>query len=94
MQETFMFISMQKINLTTHFFLKTLKRNPIIVILGDLGMPGHTHVKRQYQFEVSFDGYLQDKNHLHPQRFSGDVAKICKLLTLGTLGMPGYADLK
>ena len=46
MQETFMFISMQKINLTTHFFLKTLKRNPIIVILGDLGMPGHTHVKR------------------------------------------------
>ena len=34
--------------------------------------------------------YLQTKNQLHPTCFSGNIPKICKLLVLGTLGMPGY----
>ena len=29
---------------------------------------------------------------LHPPRFSGDKAKRCKII-LGTLGMPGYAQV-
>ena len=35
----------QKINFVTHFFLKILQRNSKLVILGNLGMPGHTHLK-------------------------------------------------
>ena len=34
-----------KINFNTHFFLKILERNSKLVILGDLGMPGHTNLK-------------------------------------------------
>ena len=33
---------MQKINFTTHFFLNILQRNSKLVILGNLGMQGHT----------------------------------------------------
>ena len=32
----------KKINVITHFFLKILKRSSKLVILGNLGMPGHT----------------------------------------------------
>ena len=38
--------------------------------------------------------YLQAKNQLHHPRFPGDIAKISKLLILGTLGMLGYANPK
>ena len=44
-QETLMFICMQKINFITQFFIKILQRNSKFVILGDLGMPGNTHLK-------------------------------------------------
>ena len=37
-----MLVIMQKINFITHFFLKILQRNSKLVILGNLGMPGHT----------------------------------------------------
>ena len=37
-----MLVCMQKINFITHFFLKILKRNGKLVILGNLSMPGHT----------------------------------------------------
>ena len=43
--QAFMFICMQKINLINHFFLKLMQRNSTLVILGNLGMPGHTHLK-------------------------------------------------
>ena len=35
----------------------------------------------------NFHDYLHAKNQIHPSCFFGDIAKICKLLTLGTLGM-------
>ena len=38
--------------------------------------------------------YLQTKNQLHPTCFSGNIPKICKLLVLGTLGMPDYTHPK
>ena len=44
-KENLMFISVQKINFTTQFFLKILQRNNRLVILGNLRMPGHTHLK-------------------------------------------------
>ena len=37
-----MLVGMQKINFITHFFLKILQKNSKLVILGNLGMPGHT----------------------------------------------------
>ena len=88
-----MFICMQKINFITHFFLAILQRNSRLVISGDLGMPGHTRLKWQYQIKETFDVYLQAKNQLHPHplRFPWDIAKYWKLVVLGTLGMPGYA---
>ena len=57
-------------------------------------MPGHTNLKWQYQSEGTFDVYLQAKNQLHPSRFSWDIAKICKLVALGTLGMSCYTHPK
>ena len=47
----------KKINFITHFFLKILQRNNKLVILGNLGMPGHKHIK-WYQFEEIFNVYL------------------------------------
>ena len=57
-------------------------------------MPGHTHLKWQYQFEETSDIYLQAKNQLNYPYFSGDIAKIWKLLILDTLDMPGYTHPK
>ena len=45
LQETFMLICMQKINLMIHFFLNILQGNSNLVILGNLGIPGHTYLK-------------------------------------------------
>ena len=41
----FMHICMQKINFITHFLLKILQRNSKLVALGNLGIPGHIHLK-------------------------------------------------
>ena len=59
--QAFMLIRMQKINFITNFFHKILQRNSKLVTLGNLGMPGHTHLKWWYQFEETFDVYLQAK---------------------------------
>ena len=39
-------------------------------------MPDHTHLKWQYQSEVTFDIYLQTKNQLYPSSFPWDIAEI------------------
>ena len=43
--QAFMLICMQKTNLINHFLLKILQRNRKLVILGNLGIPGHRHLK-------------------------------------------------
>ena len=58
------------------FFLMILQRNSKLVILVNLGMAGHTHLKWQYHFEETFDIYQQAKNQLHPSHFSCEIAKI------------------
>ena len=42
LKETFMLICIQKITLL-YFFLEIFQRNTKLVILGNLGKPGHTH---------------------------------------------------
>ena len=57
-------------------------------------MPGYAHPNCYYQLVENFRVYLQAKNQFHPTCLSGDLAKIIKLLILGTLGMPGYIHPK
>ena len=54
-------------------------------------MSGYTNpkCKKYYQLAQNFSVHLQTKNQLQPPCFSGDIAKICTLLILSTLGMPG-----
>ena len=51
---------------------KILQRSSKRIILGNLDMPGHAHLKWYYQFEV----YLQAKNQIHPSRFSWDITNL------------------
>ena len=77
---------MQKINFITHFFLMILLRNSKLVVLSNLGMPGHKHIKWQYHFEGTFDVYLQAKNQLYPPRFPWDIGKILQTCNFGYFG--------
>ena len=81
-----MLICIQKINLITHFFFKTLQKNSKHVILGKLGMPGHTHLQWWYQFEEIFDVYLEAKNRLHYSCFPWDISKILQTCYFGYFG--------
>ena len=83
-----MFICMQNINFITHFFLQILQKNNKLLILDNLGIPGHTHLKWEYQFEEAFDSYLQK---LHPLGFTWDIAKILQTCYFGYFG---YAWLR
>ena len=83
---------MQKINFITHFLLK---RNSKLVILGNLGMPGHTP-----KIIVSIWGNIwrssAGKKSTSSSYFSLVIfllQRSCKLV-LGTLGMPSYAHPK
>ena len=49
-----MLIGMQKIIFITHFFLRILQRYGKLVMFGNLGMPDHTHLKRDYQWKMNF----------------------------------------
>ena len=71
---------MQKINFLTHFFLKILQRNSKLVAFLNLGMPGPTHLKWWYQFEETFDVYLQDKkstsSFMLSLRYCNDITNV------------------
>ena len=55
-----------------------------------LGSCRATHTQRYYKPVENFRVYLQAKNQLHPPFVSGDIAKICKLSLLDTLGIPHF----
>ena len=80
------YLHAKKINFITHFLIKILQRNTKLVILGNLGMPGHTHLKWEYRFEEIFDVYLQAKNKLHSSRFPWDIPKILQTCYFGYFG--------
>ena len=88
-EETFDNYQQRKINSILYVLLEILQRYYKVVVLGPLGIPNHAHPKWYYQFVENFCVYLQVKNQFHSPCFSGDTAKICKLI-LGTLGMSGY----
>ena len=59
-------------------------------------MPCHTHLKWQYQFEETFDLYLQETNQLYSSHFPWVIfllQRYCELV-LDTLGMSDYAHQK
>ena len=81
-----MFVCGQKIKFILHVFLDILQRYCKLIVSGTLGMPGNRNPKRYCQLEENFRVYLQAKNPKNLPCFSGDIAKINKLVILGTLG--------
>ena len=63
-----------------------------LVILGILDLHGYPHPNWYHQLVENYCVYLQAKNELPPPCFSGDIAKMCKLI-LGTSGMSGLKAL-
>ena len=59
-----------------------------VVILGHLGMPGHKHLKWQYQFKKkkTFIVYIQAKNQLRLSHFPWDTGKILQSCYFGHFG--------
>ena len=70
----------------THFFLKILQRNSKLVILGNLGMLGHTHPQWWCQLEKTFTVYQQAKNQFHCLGFPWDIAKVLQNCYSGYFG--------
>ena len=85
---------MQKVNFVIHFSLKILQRNSKLSILGNLGMSGHIHQKRQYHFEETFDNYQQGKINSILYVFLEILQRYYKVVVLGAFGMPGHAHPK
>ena len=82
LKKALMFICRQKINYILQVFLEKCRdiANLLFWVL---------RIKWNYQLVDNFRVYLQVKNRLHPPSFSGDIAKMSKVLILDTLGMPG-----
>ena len=85
-------VYMQKTSFITDFFLTILQRHSKLVILDNLGMPGHTHLKWQYQFEEAFDVYLQENINFILHVFLEILQRYCKLVILITLSMSGNTN--
>ena len=134
-------LSTWKKSTSLYFFLEIFQRNSELVILGNLGMSGHTQIIASIKKKTGV--YLRAKNQFHLSRFPWDIARtlqtsyfgyfgnerlrtpkvipsifrkfwylflgkkitlfpaflvtiarICEILILGTLGMPGYAHPK
>ena len=79
-EESFGNYQQEKINSILYVLLEILQRYYKVVALGALGMPGHALPKWYNQFVENFCVYLQVKNQFHSPCFSGDTAKICKLI--------------
>ena len=85
-----MLIFVQKINL----ILKILQRNSKVVILGNLGMLGHTHLNDNSCLKKPLKFICSQKIKFVLHVFPEILQRYCKLIVLGTLGMPGYANPK
>ena len=90
-----MFICMQRVNLINHFFFKVLQRNRNFVISGDLDMP-ETHTPKMrvsvWRNLWCLSGGKKWTSFL--QVFLEILHRYCKLVILGSFGMPGYTCLK
>ena len=81
----------QKINFTTLFFLKILQRNSKLVILGNLGMSGHTHLK-WYSITLmkTWTFICGQKTNFTTDFLYKILQRNSKLVILGSLCMHGY----
>ena len=77
-----------------HSLLFSYIANSKLVILGNLGMPGHTHLKWWYQFEEIFDVYLKAKNQVHSSRLPWDIARILQICYFGYFGNAWPSPIK
>ena len=93
LEETFGNYHQAKINVNLYIFLDILQGYCKLVVSGTLGMPGYAHPNWYYQLVETFCVYLQAENQFHTPCFSGDTAKICKLI-LGSLGVPDSINLQ
>ena len=59
--------------------------------LCTLGMPKQTNRKRLCQLTENFYVYWHPKNQFHHSLLSRDIARFCKFVSLGNLGMTGHA---
>ena len=66
------------------FSLRYCKDIATLLFLATSSMPSYTNPKWYYNLKENFCVYKQAKNQLHQPYFSGDIAKICKLLILDT----------
>ena len=86
LRKTLTFMCRHKINFIFHLFLGILQKSWKLIILGTLGINVYAYPKWYYQLVKNVCVYLQAKNQLQNSCFSGDNAKICKLLcTLKTI---------
>ena len=93
-----MLICVQKINCITQFFLKILQRNSKLVILGNLGMLGHTPkmIKAIWRnlWPLSV-GKSSSSSFTISLRYYKDIVNFFFFFGGGgTLGMPGYSNPK
>ena len=90
-----MLICIEKVNYITNFFLKILLINSKLVILGNLGIPGHTHTpKMVVSLWRNLWRYHQATNQLYLSRFLEALQRYFKLVVLNMLVIPGYAHWK
>ena len=57
-----------------------------LVILGNMRMPGHAHLKWKYHFEETFNVYHNEKDQLHPLCFPWHIEKILQTCCFGYFG--------
>ena len=89
LQHNFMLIYMLKINFITHFSLKILQKNSKLVILGKLGMSGHTHLNYTINWKKPWTFICRQKTNFILHVFLEILQRYCKLVILVTLGMSG-----
>ena len=85
LQETFMLICTQQINVITHFFIKILQRNSKLVILGNLGTP-RPPKKLASTWRNLWCLSARKKNQLHSFFFPWHIAKILQICCSGNFG--------
>ena len=85
-----MFIYQQKINFNLQVFLgycKDIANLLFSVLWACLATQNQSDT---INLKTIFVFIWRQKTQVHSPRFSGDIAKLCKLLILGTLGISGY----
>ena len=79
-------------NQLCHLILKILQRNSKVVILGNLGMLGHTRLNDNSSLKKPLKFICSQKIKFVLHAFPEILQRYCKLIVLDTLGMPGYTN--